>query len=141
MNITIHKWCVLWISTIKPGYVGIGTTAPGAKLDVKGPILYQGVKNTDGAVSTYKITTKRYHISSRFGASGGITVPLDMDIVNELCGDEDGCRVRAIMRRWNSDTETEGASWAGNGYILTYVAADGHWRITDTVGVDGNGTT
>lgn len=124
---------------VKDGSLTGADINPNTTLNV-GEVATQGIKNIDGVVSTYNVTTKRYHISSRFATSGGRTIPLDMNIVAELCGDEDGCRVRAIMRKWDNDSRTEGASWVGNGYILTYMP-DGHWRIADRSGVDGNSAT
>lgn len=105
--------------------------------------IAQGVKNYDGTVSasTYVKTDKRYYISSQYSTSVGKTIPLDMAIIGELCGDEDGCGVRAFMRRWNSNIETAAAMRTG--YVFYYNVADGKWRMSnnDNQGQDGAGGT
>ncbi len=128
---------------------GIDVPSPTEKLDVngnaraRGYVLSEGVKNVSGTVSTYSVTTRRYYIKGTYGADGGRTIPLDMNIVADLCGDEDGCRVRFIMRYWGG-VESEGAS-DGNGqtgsYLFTYDISNGRWRWGGANGVDGNGTT
>ncbi len=102
----------------------------------------RGIKNVDGVVSSYNISTSRYFVSSRYGTSAGSTIPLDMDIISDLCGDEDGCRVRMYMRKWGSaGAEVEGASNGLGGYLFTYDKVTGRWRFDGNSGVDGNGAT
>lgn len=108
-----------------------------------GTSIAQGVKNYDGTVSStsYVKTDKRYFVSSQYSLSVGKTIPLDMAIIGELCGDEDGCNVRFYMRKWNSNVETAAAMRSG--FVFNYNVADGKWRISnsDTQGQDGAGGT
>jgi hypothetical protein len=122
------------------GNVGINNTLPQEKLDVNGNILWQAVSNIDNVVSTYKVTSKRYYVSSKYSVNGNKTVPLDMNIINELCADEDGCRVSLYMRRWTAGTESEGATdqpiW-----VFFYNSSDHRWRLGGSSGIDGSGGT
>ena len=106
---------------------------------MEGSILSNGVQNINGTVSATDVTTKRYHASARYATYNRTTMPLDMTIIKEICGDEDGCEVRLFMRRWNSNTETAAATRGP--YVLNYDNATGRWRVNDTSGIDGNGTT
>src|SRR4029079_9214275 len=75
-------------------------------------------------------------------AYGGRTKSIPQNVLEDLCGDQDGCEYRLAMTRWSSDRDTESASRSG---ILYYSKGDGHWRASsgesDAFGVDGDGTT
>jgi hypothetical protein len=131
------------------GNVGIGTTDPKAALDVKGNALVNGdlsvsgkahtkgrYQRDDQAETTYEISP-RYHLSLTGSKYGGRTKTIPQDVINDLCGDGDGCEVRLGMTRWKNNTQTETASRAG---LFYYSKTDGHWRtsLADVSGVDGN---
>lgn len=120
---------------VTSGNIGVGTTSPSERVEVDGYVKSRGVINSNGTVTESTVTTKRYHVSSRYATANRTTVPLDMNIIKELCGDEDGCEVRGLMRRWSNNSQTEAASRGP--YIFTYNDADGHWRLYDNTGVDG----
>jgi len=61
---------------------------------------YDAIKQVDlGEPTTYTVSTRRYHVVAT-KAQVDNTVPLDMEIVHELCQDEDGCMVTLGMRDW-----------------------------------------
>ena len=124
------------------GNVGIGTaSAPAERLEVNGNIIYQSIRMSDGnaPVTQQVTTTKRYHVSKRYGTNVQSSIALDNTIITELCGDEDGCEVRMVMKRWDSDAETAGASRGP--FLFFYDAPSGRYRFSsDVVGIDNNTT-
>ena len=126
------------------GNVGIGTTDPKSKLEVNGDAMIKGkithsgrLQVNDQAEKTYEISP-RYHLSLTAPIYEGRTKLIPQDILENLCGDSDGCEFRIGMTRWSSDAETETASRSG---LFYYSKTDGHWRASlgDRYGVDGNG--
>jgi hypothetical protein len=66
---------------------------------------------------------------------------IPQDVINDLCGDQDGCEFRLGMTRWDNNIQTETASTIG---VLYYSPNDGRWRADTLVyatGLDGNGAT
>jgi len=101
-----------------------------------------GVKNIDGETSTYTINNGRYHVEAT-KAFEGTTVPLDMDIVRELCQDSDGCTVTISMRGWDPD---QPGNVASRGPAKLFMSQTSNWwRISPAVSVseakgnDGDG--
>ena len=130
------------------GSVGIGTPSPEAKLDVVGDARIRGkvssyarYQRDDQAETTYQLSP-RYHLSLTGPAYGGKTRSIPQDVLEDLCGDQDGCEFRLAMTRWDNDQETESASRSG---LFYYSKNDGRWRAsfegTDAAGVDGDGAT
>jgi hypothetical protein len=119
------------------GKVGVGV-APSQKLDVKGSIRYRGVKQINETLSTYDVDIKRYYVEAT-NVYVLDTVPLQMDIVNQLCRDEDGCSVTVGMRDWSNDRPGEVASRGPFRLFLSQTS--NWWRLSnnDTYGVDGDG--
>ncbi|MBU0535845.1 MAG: hypothetical protein KKE20_02695, partial [Nanoarchaeota archaeon] len=66
------------------------------------------------------------------------------DVLEDLCGDFDGCDYIIGMKRWSNDQQTETASRSGHFY---YSPSDHHWRAenyedtADSYGTDGDGTS
>lgn len=102
-----------------------------------------GIKNIDGNVSTYEISSKRYHVEAT-KAFEDSTVSLDMDIVRELCQDEDGCTVTLSMKDFYSSTQPGNVASRGPTKFFMSQTSD-WWRVSDAVnvnssrGVDGDG--
>lgn len=125
---------------IANGNVGIGTITPSAKLEVSGDIISKsGILNINGATSIYDVQEKHYHIEAT-KAKVGNTVPLDMNILRQMCSDFDGCQVTIGMRNWDS-VERPGLTSSRGPYTF-FMAPGGSnwWRLSnDTEGKDGNG--
>ncbi|MBW2990013.1 hypothetical protein KY358_06890 [Candidatus Woesearchaeota archaeon] len=107
-----------------------------------------GIKNVDGVTSLYSITLKRYHVEAT-KARVENTVPLDMDILKELCADEDGCQFTIGMRDWTNDKP---GLTALRGPYRLFMSKTSNWWRTDLdiqdvnvgshysmEGADGNG--
>lgn len=121
------------------GNVGIGTTAPSAKLQVNGDGLFLAQKKIDnGDATTYYVNTKRYQVEATKALVNN-TVPLDMGIVYELCADEDGCEVTLGMRDWASSTQPGNVAARGPYRFYLSTSLD-WWRLsnTDASGQDAN---
>jgi hypothetical protein len=96
--------------------VGVGSTTPDEKLEVNGFVLsntIRSVTNASNSTTTTQLTdntTKRYHASSQYQGASRSGVALDMGIMVELCGDEDGCGIRFLMKRWDGNDKTAAAN-------------------------------
>lgn len=120
------------------GKVGVGIT-PSEKLDVNGSIQYRGVKQINNNLSTYNVKVKRYYVEAT-NSHELDTIPLQMNIVNQLCRDEDGCAVIIGMKNWSDDRPGEVASVGPFRLFLSQTS--NWWRLSNTnaEGVDGDGT-
>jgi hypothetical protein len=65
------------------------------------------------------------------------TIVIPVTTINELCGDDDGCKVTITMVNWAAN-ETASSSASCNFF---YSAVNGKWRTNDgfTTGTDNNG--
>jgi hypothetical protein len=113
-----------------------GNMSVGGNLNSTG--RYQRDDNPEGV---YQVSP-RYHMSLTAAAYGGRTRQIPQQVINDLCGDKDGCEVRLGMTLWDNNASTQTASITG---VLYYSIDDGRWRASDNVGnaegVDGsNGT-
>jgi hypothetical protein len=95
------------------------------------------VKNIDGVISTYFVSTGRYHVEST-KANEGDSLPLDMDIVKELCQDEDGCSVTIGMRDWADSQPGNVASRGPTKLFMSETAGSNWWRSNPSAGSGGN---
>jgi len=105
---------------------------------VPGPSTRQARKQVDiGEPTIYTVSTTRYHIEAT-KARVQNTVPLDMNLFNELCKDVDGCTITLGMRDWNDGRLGSVASKGP--YRLFYSQTSTHWRLSNTSaqGMDGN---
>lgn len=154
-NVTDPANSASWLSVLPSGSVimnggnvGIGTTTPEAKLEVNGNARVRGqvsswgrYQRDDQAEGTVDLLP-RYHLSLTAPVYGGRTRTIPQSVVEDLCGDPDGCEFRLAMTRWSSDRDTESASRSG---LFYYSKVDGHWRASsgesDASGVDGDGKT
>lgn len=93
----------------------------------------------NNAEATYPVSP-RYHLSLTAANYGGGTRQIPQQVINDLCGDQDGCEFRLGMSRWDNDRTTQTASRHG---IFYYSISDGRWRtdLGDVEGVDGNNVT
>lgn len=101
-----------------------------------------GIKSVDGEMSAYTIDNGRYHLEAT-KAFEGTTLPLDMEIVRELCQDDDGCTVTISMRDW--DPSQPGNVLSRPPVKLFMSQTSNWWRISPAVNVpatsgnDGDG--
>jgi hypothetical protein len=154
-NVTDPAGSTNWLSVVPDGSVimnggkvGIGTTNPEARLDVngdariRGKVHSQGRYQRDDQAEAPSEISPRYHLSLTAPVYGGRTRTIPQDVIENLCGDPDGCEYRLAMTRWSRDGDTESASRSG---VFYYSKNDGHWRASfgesDAIGVDGDGTT
>jgi len=108
--------------------------------NVTGNLLSTGrYQKDDNSEATYQVS-QRYHLSLTAAAYAGRTRQIPQEVINDLCGDQDGCEFRLGMTKWDSDKSTQTASRTG---IFYYSISDGHWRtnLGDVEGVDGNNVT
>ncbi|MEM7533267.1 MAG: hypothetical protein AAF639_13885 [Chloroflexota bacterium] len=109
-------------------------------INLQGNIAYQAVKQVDlDEPTAYAVTTRRYHVEAT-KAQEGNTIPLDMDIIYDLCRDGDGCAVTLGMRDW--DNNAPGRTTSRGPYRLFLSETSTHFQMsnTDWHGMDGNGT-
>ena len=98
------------------------------------------VVQTDGLVGYATHQVDRFHMTLNNSASGGRTRPVPQEVMNNLCGDADGCEVRIGMTRYSSGAETEAASRGP--FLFYYTPSNGRWRLSnDSSGDDGDGAT
>lgn len=99
-----------------------------------------GLKSINGSstFTTYNINPKRYMWELTPAVPIGTSIAIPQAIINDLCGDEDGCNVTITMTNWIGGY-TESASRSTQ---LFYSIANGRWRIpSDISGIDGNNAT
>jgi hypothetical protein len=118
-NVTDPANSTNWLSAFSNGNVimnggsfGIGTANPEAKLDVAGDTRIRGkvssyarYQRDDQTESTYD-ASPRYHLSLTALQYGGRTRSVPQIVLEDLCGDQDGCEFRLAMTRWSSDKDT-----------------------------------
>jgi hypothetical protein len=73
------------------GKVGIGKTNPDAPLDVKGEI------RADSLTTTGNINGQKPPLSFAINATGSGNWNTVVKDIGDLCGDEDGCRIKLLM--------------------------------------------
>lgn len=109
-------------------------------MSVNGNLTSTGrYQRNNEAEGTYPVSP-RYHLSLTAVNYGGGTRQIPQQVINDLCGDPDGCEFRLGMSRWDNDRTTQTASRHG---IFYYSISDGRWRadLGDVEGVDGNNVT
>ncbi|HKY28865.1 MAG TPA: hypothetical protein VJM12_13080 [Pyrinomonadaceae bacterium] len=116
-----------------------GVVSTSSDMSVGRFVRSKGRYQRDSEAETTYSLSPRYHLSLTAGAFDGTTKLIPQDVIDDLCGDWDGCEYRLGMTRWSDDTQTETASRSG---LFYYSTSDGHWRSSeDQVGVDGNRIT
>jgi hypothetical protein len=128
-------------NTLSIGAVGRTNLQVSGDTYVGGTITSQGRYQRDNNAETLYKVSPRYHLSLTAAAYAGSTKMIPQQVINDLCGDQDGCEFRLGMTRWSGDSVTETASQIG---VLYYSPSDGHWRVDFSnyaVGVDGNNAT
>lgn len=99
--------------------------------------------DTAPAEVQYDTTVAKYVLRTKYSSNdpgAGKTRPIPQQILEDYCGDFDGCNVTLSMRYWTG-LEAEKASRGPNKFY--YDVPSRRWRManTDTSGVDGTGTT
>jgi len=97
--------------------------------------------------STYPVSVNRYIVEAPDNGSSPNTVPIDTQILNDYCHDEDGCWVSLYMRGFDSTHPKIMAGVAARHFTLDDVAntQQQYWDLRDpasnfAVGFDNNGT-
>lgn len=107
----------------------------GGQLTANAGIMY--TQQTNDSTSQVALLP-RYHMRLTFPGVGNATRPIPTDVLDNLCGDTDGCRMRISMRYWSGAAETAAAS---RDFLFFYDIGSGRWRTsTDAVAVSGDGS-
>lgn len=119
-----------------------GSTGPPGATGPSGSALYQRAYD-GGSAATVTGEGGRYQLITTFNGSYRDTRPIPQSIINNYCGDLDGCQVIIGMRNWYSGgVRTE---VAGYDFHFWYSTSNGRWRrsssIGEVTGDDGNGST
>ncbi len=113
-------------------WVSIGGGLPSAPLDVNGEIRHNAVLKVGAAAPVaYETSTLRYIVEAP-PSSVGVVVPLDNAIVDLLCRDRDGCKVRIGMVNW--DQPGQPGAVANREAQLFISETSRWWRFNDAVG-------
>lgn len=119
-----------------------GATGPQGPQGASGTSLYQRATDGGSAV-TVSGEGGRYQLITTYNGSYRDTRAIPQSIINNYCGDSDGCQVIIAMRNWwSSGLRTEPA---GYDFHFWYTPSNGRWRRSDSLGSvtgdDGDGST
>jgi hypothetical protein len=128
--------------TFSADFGGNGSASKVSRSDHNHP-TYTARKQVDDTVeTTYEVSLERYHLSTSYSSSYMATKPIPQDVMEDYCGDEDGCEVVIAMRNWTS-ANTSGMV-ASYKLHFFYDVATLRWRADDysagTQGRDNNGS-
>jgi hypothetical protein len=125
--------------TLDVDFAGSGTADTVARSDHnRHDLLWMRYQQDDQPEELRPYNTRPYHLSLTT-IYAGATKRIPQEVIDDYCGDPEGCEIRIGMTRWTNDTQTETANRGP--YLFYYSIPDGHWRHLDTAGVDGNNTT
>lgn len=93
--------------------------------------------------STYPVSVNRYVVEAPDNGSSPDTVPIDPQILNDYCRDEDGCSVSLHMRNWDGKDTMAGIT-ARHLSLGPVVNGKQYWDMRDpasnsNVGTDNDG--
>jgi hypothetical protein len=96
--------------------------------------------------STYPVSVNRYVVEAPDNGASPDTVPVDSKILNDYCGDEDGCSVSLHMRNFDPARKKVMAGVTARHFTLDDVANNQqqYWDMRDSasnvaIGFDNNG--
>ena len=98
-----------------------------------------GLKSINGnaTFTPYAINPKRYMWELTGSYLTGNSIALPQSIIEDLCADEDGCKVTLTMTNWSAGF-TESASLSGT-FFYTIAGSNRRWRASnDNAGIDGD---
>jgi len=113
------------------------TAAGGLDIDVS-KLTYFGVKQVnDEEPTTYPVSLGRYHMQLSYSQYYRSTKKVPQEIIDEYCGDEDGCRMVMSMRHYSSASHE--AHIASTTFRFFYETNSGKWRreYPGASGIDG----
>jgi hypothetical protein len=121
--------------TLNVNFAGSGTANTAARSDHNHFEIRRVINGVEQATrDTYNPV--RYHITLTGTEFGGDTWQIPQVIIEEYCGDYDGCEIVLGMTRWDSSLKTQ---MAHRTFHFHYNNSDGRWRAsTDAEGVDGD---
>lgn len=135
------------------GNVGIGITNPNARLDVAGEVK---IGNTSASCTSTTEGSLRYNSTSKqmefcngtnwasiknkesqvySAPTEGETTTIPIAVIEDLCGDEDGCEVLLMMYNWDGTKRTTNQQ-----YSFFYNRTNKNWRTSqNNAGTNNNG--
>ena len=113
------------------------TAEGGLDIDVS-KLTYFGIKQVDDdEPTTYPVSLGRYHMQLSYAQYYLNTRKVPQEIIDEYCGDEDGCRMVLGMRHYSSSSHE--AHVASTTFRFFYETSSGKWRreYPGGSGIDG----
>lgn len=122
-------------ATLNVNFAGSGSANTAARSDHEHFTIVRQIDGVTQPADTWNPTRYHYTITA---ATAGRTFDIPQSVIEDLCGDADGCQVVMGMTRWDSAIKTETAS---RQFRFYYVPGSGRWRASDTDNndVDGDG--
>jgi hypothetical protein len=122
--------------TVGVNFGGTGSANTVARSDHTHPQPVVRYQVNGNAETTFTRNAGRYHLSLSAAYTYGTTRPIPQGVIDDYCGDPDGCAITLGMTRWDNDTQTAAAHRTTHFF---YNTGNRFWRATnDAQGFDGS---